>query len=417
MIASGHGDLQDWFGNDAAGFSASGRSRARFVGTLPARLARRRGTRRSKSGAVGDLALARRRSQPVGDLGPQARRPRGGPGTIPLDRDPVPGRADFRASPAAGDADGPVALVRSVHHDAAPIHETGHQLLQTGRLCRAGEEHPHLGSVVARLERSQGRSAAVRRPSRPDRKHGSRHPPRAVGRLAGAGVMTRSTLDADPAALDFDPTIGAGSRTTLPRRWRAARSGSDPAPAPDERTALDRARPECLRPERARARSYATLMVGRPSDRAACWPGGWSRPASAWSRSTCSRRSSTASPGTATARRPSARWTTTPTSLLPTFDQAFAALIDDLERRGRLETTLVVAAGEFGRTPRLNAVGRPRPLAGRLERRPGRRRRSRRTGRRLERRARRLSRRPARHAPGPAGHDLSQPGHRCERSI
>lgn len=27
-----------------------------------------------------------------------------------------------------------VALVRSVHHGAAPIHETGHQLLQTGRL-------------------------------------------------------------------------------------------------------------------------------------------------------------------------------------------------------------------------------------------------------------------------------------------
>ena len=41
-----------------------------------------------------------------------------------------------------------VALVRSVHHDAAPIHETGYQLLQTGRLCRAGEEFPHFGSVV-----------------------------------------------------------------------------------------------------------------------------------------------------------------------------------------------------------------------------------------------------------------------------
>jgi len=36
-----------------------------------------------------------------------------------------------------------LALVRSVHHEAAPIHETGHQLLQTGRLCRPGEEHPH----------------------------------------------------------------------------------------------------------------------------------------------------------------------------------------------------------------------------------------------------------------------------------
>ena len=45
-----------------------------------------------------------------------------------------------------------VALVRSVHHEEAPIHETGYQLLQTGRLCRAGEEAPHFGSVVARID-------------------------------------------------------------------------------------------------------------------------------------------------------------------------------------------------------------------------------------------------------------------------
>jgi hypothetical protein len=37
------------------------------------------------------------------------------------------------------------ALVRSVHHSAAPIHETGHQLMQTGRLFRGGLEHPHYG--------------------------------------------------------------------------------------------------------------------------------------------------------------------------------------------------------------------------------------------------------------------------------
>jgi len=43
--------------------------------------------------------------------------------------------------------------------------------------------------------------------------------------------------------------------------------------------------------------------------------------------------------------------------LLPDLDRAFAALIDDLGRRGRLNSTLVVAAGEFGRTPRLNAAG------------------------------------------------------------
>jgi Protein of unknown function (DUF1501) len=42
-------------------------------------------------------------------------------------------------------------------------------------------------------------------------------------------------------------------------------------------------------------------------------------------------------------------------SLLPTFDQAFSALIDDLSQRGLLDETLVVATGEMGRTPKGNA--------------------------------------------------------------
>jgi uncharacterized protein (DUF1501 family) len=39
---------------------------------------------------------------------------------------------------------------------------------------------------------------------------------------------------------------------------------------------------------------------------------------------------------------------------LPRFDRAYSALIEDLEARGLLESTLVVAWGEFGRTPRVN---------------------------------------------------------------
>lgn len=39
--------------------------------------------------------------------------------------------------------------------------------------------------------------------------------------------------------------------------------------------------------------------------------------------------------------------------LCPTFDQAFPAFVEDLQARGLLETTLVVAVGEFGRTPKL----------------------------------------------------------------
>ncbi len=40
---------------------------------------------------------------------------------------------------------------------------------------------------------------------------------------------------------------------------------------------------------------------------------------------------------------------------LPRFDRAYSALIEDLDQRGLMESTLVVAWGEFGRTPRVNA--------------------------------------------------------------
>jgi hypothetical protein len=40
---------------------------------------------------------------------------------------------------------------------------------------------------------------------------------------------------------------------------------------------------------------------------------------------------------------------------LPRFDRAYSALLEDLEQRGLLESTLVIAWGEFGRTPRVNA--------------------------------------------------------------
>ena len=39
---------------------------------------------------------------------------------------------------------------------------------------------------------------------------------------------------------------------------------------------------------------------------------------------------------------------------LPIFDQAFAALIRDLERSGLLKDTLVMVSSEFGRTPKIN---------------------------------------------------------------
>ena len=43
--------------------------------------------------------------------------------------------------------------------------------------------------------------------------------------------------------------------------------------------------------------------------------------------------------------------------LLPLADQSLSALIEDLDARGLLDTTLVVAMGEFGRTPKINQNG------------------------------------------------------------
>lgn len=43
--------------------------------------------------------------------------------------------------------------------------------------------------------------------------------------------------------------------------------------------------------------------------------------------------------------------------LLPVADRAFSALIEDLHARGLLESTLVLALAEFGRTPRINKTG------------------------------------------------------------
>jgi uncharacterized protein (DUF1501 family) len=44
-------------------------------------------------------------------------------------------------------------------------------------------------------------------------------------------------------------------------------------------------------------------------------------------------------------------------TLLPNFDQTYAAFIDDLDTRGLLDETLVVTMGEMGRTPKINAKG------------------------------------------------------------
>jgi hypothetical protein len=41
----------------------------------------------------------------------------------------------------------------------------------------------------------------------------------------------------------------------------------------------------------------------------------------------------------------------------PIFDRAFSALIEDMHQRGLLESTIVLAMGEFGRSPKISEIG------------------------------------------------------------
>ena len=43
--------------------------------------------------------------------------------------------------------------------------------------------------------------------------------------------------------------------------------------------------------------------------------------------------------------------------IVPILDQGMSALISDLDRKGLIDETLVVWMGEFGRTPKINALG------------------------------------------------------------
>src|SRR5437660_4213731 len=48
------------------------------------------------------------------------------------------------------------SIIRSVYHTAAAVHDTGHQMMQTGRLFTGGLEHPHIGCVLQYLKGSRG---------------------------------------------------------------------------------------------------------------------------------------------------------------------------------------------------------------------------------------------------------------------
>jgi hypothetical protein len=91
-----------------------------------------------------------------------------------------------------------ISLVRSCYHTATAVHDTGHQMMQTGRLFTGGVEHPHAGCVLGYLKGGRGEMPA--------------HVlmPRPIGRTGGnmphgqtAGYLGKQH---DPFVLNADPS-------------------------------------------------------------------------------------------------------------------------------------------------------------------------------------------------------------------
>ena len=109
-----------------------------------------------------------------------------------------------------------------------------------------------------------------------------------------------------------------------------------------------------LRHLRWSRRKATTNTTPAASARAACWPGGWSKPGRGSSKSRPNTFRSSTGTRTTTA-------TTRSIGMKKEIDRPIAQLILDLEARGLLDRTLVVLASEFSRDMMIEGMPGSRP--------------------------------------------------------
>src|SRR5262249_51654790 len=122
------------------------------------------------------------------------------------------------------------SLVRSVYHTATAVHDTGHQMMQTGRLFTGGVEHPHVGCALGYLKGRRGEVPAHVLLPRPMGRTGGNMP---HGQTAGYLGKTHDpfVLNADPSAPDFKvpdllpPDYISAVRARRRQKMRAAVEG------------------------------------------------------------------------------------------------------------------------------------------------------------------------------------------------
>ena len=267
-----------------------------------------------------------------------------------------------------------VALVRTCNHQATAVHDTGHQMMQTGRLFTGGLEHPHMGCVLAKLKGPKGEAPPHVLMPRPIGNTGGGMP---HGQSAGylGKTFDPFVLNADPSAKDFKvpdllpPDYLTAVRESRRRTLRESVDGSVKAfEASSDARLLDanfqqayklmsskaardafdlKAEPDSVRDRYGRSRfGQSCLLARRLVERGVrfvtvnmfetvfneiTWDIHGSAP---FSPIDCYKN-----------------------EIGPNFDAGYSALIEDLSRIGLLKNTVVMAFGEFGRTPKINPAG------------------------------------------------------------
>ncbi|QDU61724.1 hypothetical protein Pan216_25870 [Planctomycetes bacterium Pan216] len=267
-----------------------------------------------------------------------------------------------------------VSLVRSCYHTAPAVHDTGHQMMQTGRLFSGGINSPHVGCVLdflygprtdlpthIVLPEPMGRTggnlphgqdagflgkrhdpfALMSDPSKPNFQVPDLLPPKEIGdvrlkrrrKLRQVVDETVRNFETSEEAKLMDSNFASAYRLMTSERARAA---------------FDLAQePESVRDRYGRNRFGQCCLLSR-------------RLVEAGVRFVTVNTFLTVFNEITWDIHGSAPFTSIEgmkEQVAPMYDQGYSALIEDLSERGLLEKTMVASLAEFGRTPKINPAG------------------------------------------------------------
>ncbi len=219
------------------------------------------------------------------------------------------------------------AIMRGMYRTGEAVHAAGYQMMQTGRLFEGNIEYPHIGCVLTKLKGQRSDVPSHVLLPGPIGNTGSNMP---HGQTAGFLGHRSDPFVHDPGI--HDP----GGPSQAPMLSQKAREAFDLRREPQdvrEKYGLNRFGQSCLLARRLVEAGVRFVTVNmfetvfneitwdihgaKPFSPIACYGG----------------------------------------RVGPMFDMAYSSLLSELSERGLLENTMVVGAGEFGRTPKINPAG------------------------------------------------------------